>query len=548
MKNRACMLLMVAALVTPLPATPRAMAATAPVVFVLGADLPDRPVRPLLGVNAGPTPAGEPGNADLTAAYRAAGVTSVRTHDFYGPLDMSTMYPDQNADPSNPASYDFNTSDETFAAILGAGLEPYLRIGDSWNNVRRVTNHANHVRAAVEVVRRYRDPARWGSNRLRYVEFWNEPDGRFWIGSREEFFELFRDTALALQAEFPELKIGGPGLTPAGFKSPEGQSFTRGFLETMRASGIELGFFSWHMYSNDPNDFTGAAAFYRELLDSYGFPQAESHITEWNTEYREGGDPSLRTGARGAALMTAAWIGLQQEGVDGSWFYRGNDTSPRLPTFFGLFYADGRPKPIGQAFALWAEMAAHPTRIDIQGGSDSDGLWALAGRDATGEVALLVVNTSASTASWQLTGAPAGALALREVSDTSDGIATRTLDAPGADIGPYTVQLVTTGGPPALTVLSPNGGERLRRGKTYEIEWSIAQNAAIASQTIELLSSGGDTLVRTIASELAGETRAYRWSVSSELRRGKTYRVRVTARDASGNTISDTSDGNFRIK
>jgi len=74
---------------------------------------------------------------------------------------MATIYPDQNADPSDPASYDFAASDEVFAAILAGGFEPYLRLGDSWNNAprfpaadpRRPTNPGNWTRAAVEVVR-----------------------------------------------------------------------------------------------------------------------------------------------------------------------------------------------------------------------------------------------------------------------------------------------------------------------------------------------------------------------------------------------------------
>lgn len=56
----------------------------------------------------------------------------IRTPDFFGPLDMATMYPDQNADPLDPASYEFAASDRVFAAILRGGFEPYLRLGDTW--------------------------------------------------------------------------------------------------------------------------------------------------------------------------------------------------------------------------------------------------------------------------------------------------------------------------------------------------------------------------------------------------------------------------------
>ena len=107
----------------------------APTDCVIRIGAPDGDViRPLLGVNTGPVPAGKnPNNPDLTQAYQAIGINMVRTHDYYGPLDMGEIYPDQNADPYDPASYHFKESDRVFRAILTGGFEPYFRLGDSWN-------------------------------------------------------------------------------------------------------------------------------------------------------------------------------------------------------------------------------------------------------------------------------------------------------------------------------------------------------------------------------------------------------------------------------
>lgn len=416
-------------------------------------------LKPLLGVNVGPIPAGsDPRNADLTTAYQQIGVSMIRTHDYYGPLDMATMYPNQNADPSNPASYDFTASDAVFQAILAGGFEPYLRLGDSWNNApgyppanpRRPANPSNWVRAAVEVVRHYKALSEQKGVPLRYVEIWNEPDNRrFWDGTSLEFFELFAATAKALKAAFPDLKIGGPGLTPAGFKAPQGRQYTQSFLEYMQQNNVSFDFFSWHMYSNDPTDFTGAAFFYRDLLNEYGYSAAESHITEWNTEFKEGqdGDPALRTGAKGAAIMTAAWIGLQQQGVDASTFYRGTDPSVALPTFYGLFYANGRPKPVALAFSLWSQMAAHSQQLDVAISPSNPGLWTLAGQNAEGEIALLIANATAASTSMSLAfsdsrNGPDYNLTVRTVSDASDEIETSAPESNVIAIGAYTVQLV----------------------------------------------------------------------------------------------------------
>ena len=120
-------------------------------------------VQPLLGINAGPGPQGDSGNVDLTAAYQQRGVNLVRNHDYYGPLDMSTLYPDRSKDPLLQSSYNFTgvldaryarSSDSVFASIVGGGFEPYFRLGDSYNNVKAPdsTQRANWVQAAVQVL------------------------------------------------------------------------------------------------------------------------------------------------------------------------------------------------------------------------------------------------------------------------------------------------------------------------------------------------------------------------------------------------------------
>ncbi|MDZ7271428.1 MAG: hypothetical protein ONB17_07415, partial [candidate division KSB1 bacterium] len=143
-------------------------------------------IAPLLGVNIGPlaSPVG-PATPDLTQAYQEIGVTMVRTHDFYGPLDMCVMYRDRTRDPSDPGSYDFAASDLMWQGIVSGGFEPYFRLGDSWNNATPPTNaqeRANWAQAAVEVVRHYRE-GKWNgyATPFRYVEIWNEPDlQQFW--------------------------------------------------------------------------------------------------------------------------------------------------------------------------------------------------------------------------------------------------------------------------------------------------------------------------------------------------------------------------------
>jgi hypothetical protein len=102
--------------------------------------------------------------------------------------------------------------------------------------------------------------------------------------------------------------------------------------------------------------------------------------------------------------------------------------------------------------------------------------------------------------------------------------------------------------PPFVQVISPNGGEKAKRGKTFTITWSASNTAGIGSQDIQLSTDGGATYPTTISTNLNGDTRSFDWPVPVDLERGKVYRVRVTTRDATGNAGSDASDSNFKIK
>jgi len=415
-------------------------------------------IRPLLGVGGGPLPPRWCGDCpDLAEDYHAIGVTMIRTHDMGGPLDMYVMYPDQNADPHDPASYDFAASDRAFAAIVDNGFEPYLRLGDSMGSApgfpplerRAPTDPENWTEAAVEVVRHYDEISREAGVALRYVEIWNEPNFKeFWDASPREFYELFADTASALKAEFPHLMIGGPGLASSGGAlTPEVEEYTERFLDYLQQHGTPLDFLSWHVYSSDADVYAELASFYREQLVSHGYAEAESHITEWNTAMRgEDETDAVRNTSRGASLMSAAWIALQGSNVSVSTFYRGDEN--RQNGNMGLFYPDGRIKPIALAFSLWAEIAAHPERLAVT--VEGEGLTALAGADEGGEIAVLIVNPTGEPISWKVEFNPsnptAGVAKLYQVSNASEELETFSLESPTAEIGAYTVQLLVIGG------------------------------------------------------------------------------------------------------
>ncbi|MBU0516054.1 MAG: FG-GAP repeat protein, partial [Proteobacteria bacterium] len=457
MRKAFCFLLV---LFSMLPASP-GPAAQADIDIVLN-DPTGETIRALLGVNAGPYPSGEPGNKDLTREYKDLGVNMVRNHDFYGPLDMAQMYPDRTADPQSSSSYNFTESDLRFRAVLGVSAQPYFRLGDSWNNADppEASELDNYAAAAVNVMRHYREGLWDGFTAdIQYVEIWNEPEHpQFWPAplTLTYFFQVYSKIAKALQTALPDLSIGGPGWTPAGGKTQQGQQNVRNFIDYVKADGAPLDFMSWHMYSNVPQDYEDAAAFYRTELDAAGCTLAESHVSEWNTSV-DNLDPhseealDLRVRARGAALATAFWIKLQEAGVTVSTFYRGNDTAMNLTTFYGLFMADGTPKKVAYAFDLWSDLCRYSNKIgtSVTQNTQSAQIYTIAGQDRAGRIALLASNPGDTAVTYSLAYGGTGSMDLTtatiliyEVSDNETGIASRIGSPDLVTIGGRTVQLL----------------------------------------------------------------------------------------------------------
>lgn len=391
-------------------------------------------VKPLLGVNIGPGPQGEAGNVDVTTLYKQRGVNLVRTHDYYGPLDMATLYPDRGKDPLLQSSYNFTasldttygrSSDSVFAAIVNGGFEPYFRIGDSYNNVAPPSSAqlANWSQAAVQVLKHYR-LGQWSgyTSSFRFVEIGNEPDNaQFWPAplTANNFNQLYDVTARAVRTAFPTLKIGGPGWAPTGCLTSIGQSKVRSLLDYVKANGTPMDFLSFHVYGSDAATYLSCAQFYRNELDTRGLTTVELHISEWNTSDGSPGSAAaqLRNNAQGAAYMTAAWINLQNGGVAQSTFYRGTDPAPNSPEFYGLFYGDGRAKKVADAFSLWRDFTAYGSVLALSGAAA--GSTAIAAEDDKGARAVLIGNPTSTASSNAISFADGKALTDYAVSVSS---------------------------------------------------------------------------------------------------------------------------------
>jgi hypothetical protein len=149
------------------------------------------------------------------------------------------------------------------------------------------------------------------------------------------------------------------------------------------------------MYFAQPSAIAFKAAKVRELMNKYGFPNAESVLDEWNyipadwdwgghgesTDVNVYGDPRHVDsagreiqGVAGAAFDAAVLILLQDTTVNIANFYHGNTYS-----FFGLFNRNGVPEKNYYTFKAFKSLLETPERVATAGGSGLSGLAAIAG-------------------------------------------------------------------------------------------------------------------------------------------------------------------------
>lgn len=97
---------------------------------------------------------------------------------------------------------------------------------------------------------------------------------------------------------------------------------------------------------------------------------------------------------------------------------------------------------------------------------------------------------------------------------------------------------------PAIKVNTPNGGETLKAGASYNITWTATDNVGVVSRAIYYTSTNTGTAWTKIDSA-ATNTGTFAWTVPNVS--SKTCKVRILAYDAARNVASDMSDTLFFI-
>ncbi len=356
-------------------------------------------VRPFAEINCGPIPVSASATqVDVTRQFQEIGITSVRTHDFYGPTDISMIFPDWTADPSLASSYDFSESDRHINSIVDGGFEVFFRLGESASDNESLRQPPPDFSVWAEVCRHvvmhYNEGWAEGYRYdIRYWEIWNEPDlDGFWAGTAEDYYELYRLAAETLKAHDPDLKVGGPCTSNIA-----DERFAGGFLAYIDEHDVPLDFYSWHNYADSPAELYGNALAVRSMLDACGLTGCENINTEWNINilYPQRDNDNAKNAAFTASCLTA----FQDAGLDRAFRYRATqDDSSLLGLMLGfdlsLFAADGTYKaPALSYLAMQYLYRDSPLRLASPAMDASSGITWLAGKAADGScVSVLVSN------------------------------------------------------------------------------------------------------------------------------------------------------------
>jgi xylan 1,4-beta-xylosidase len=315
---------------------------------------------------------------DLHAVKKITGFRYVRFHAILD--DENGVY---SEDAQGNPVYNFSYVDQIYDGLLKNGVRPYVEI--SFMPKKLAARLDYHAFWYKQIVSPPADYAKWdalirafaqhlvdryGIDEVSqwYFEVWNEPNIDFWTGNPKEktYFELYDNTARALKAVSPRIRVGGPATAQAAWVGD--------LIAHTVENHVPLDFVSTHAYGNDtsqnifgddravpPHQMVCAAVekVHKQILASPR-PHLPLIWSEFNATYMNQSEitdsiymgPWLADTIRqcdGKVDMMSYWTFsdvFEEQGPVKTPFYGG----------YGLIAEDGIPKPAYNAFAMLHEL------------------------------------------------------------------------------------------------------------------------------------------------------------------------------------------------
>ena len=359
-------------------------------------------IKPMNAVNNGPAGSIERQVTNFYD-YKAARIPYARLHDasfqsgIYGgeySVDVHRVFPNFDADESDPASYLFEPTDKYLQFIEAAGTKVYYRLGASIEHERKKgtfppKDYLKWAKICERIIMHYTQGWADGFHMdIEYWEIWNEPDcynpdgsNPCWQGTQDEFVEFFCTAAKYLKEKFPNLKIGGPA-----FCNVIDNLFADRLLRELKEREIKIDFFSYHCYENTPEGMKRAIDTANMWLKKNGYENIETILNEWN--YIKGwvGEEytySMKAiaGLKGASFLAAVMCMAQSTDLSMLMYY-----DARPCTYNGLFDEFYDRRKGFYAVNMFSDLKDLGTYVETE---DSDKIYSCAATD--GENAAMMI-------------------------------------------------------------------------------------------------------------------------------------------------------------
>ncbi len=233
---------------------------------------------------------------DLVRAHRDMGMKSVRCHGLFDD--------EMGIAAAGAGAFNFLYVDQIYDFMLDHGVRPFVELSFMPEAFASSNNRIFAYKGNTSPPRRWQDwydmvhaftdhcVKRYGIGEVSGWQFevWNEPNISFWAGTQEQYFELYRQSALAIKAVDKRLQVGGPSTAQLAW-IPDLIRFCAG-------KNIPLDFVSTHVYPNDPqkyifgrdNAYTFEQVIPRGVeqvkhqVESSAMPHLPLLITEWSSQ------------------------------------------------------------------------------------------------------------------------------------------------------------------------------------------------------------------------------------------------------------------------
>jgi xylan 1,4-beta-xylosidase len=342
---------------------------------------------------------------DLIRVQKETGIQSVRCHGLFDD--------EMGIAATGPGNFNFLYVDQIYDFMLDHGVRPFVELSFMPEAFASSANRIFFYKGNVSPPRNWQDwhdmiqafadhcVKRYGAADVRGWKFevWNEPNISFWAGTQQQYFELYRQSALALKKVDSQLQVGGPSTAQLAW-IPD-------LIQYCATNGVPLDFVSTHVYPDDPQKLIfGKDHLYsyeqviprgvehvKQQVTSSKMPRLPLWITEWSSQNPAFIADTIKN-CIGLAECMSYW-------TFSNVFEEGGVPSGIFNTTFGMLDQWGIARPSFHSFVLLHKLG--DTILHADEGP------ILATRRADGSIAILLWNLIAASEGGVANGNPMAA-------------------------------------------------------------------------------------------------------------------------------------------